>query len=334
MALGDKEPWVSMGLRGGRAVRAALKGNLVQAGEPPPEPVVNVVRGGDARCSDKVWSSQHRNDCRCWNYAARKPALGEDCVESAEEGGIVPREAVEIMVQRIIEDHIDERPVYERNAMTFWVGDTKLNARGWNGPAYQRLSADYALINRGRFNQVLHFDDIKDLDPCAQESLQRISPRALRAPRGGAQDGIRRLYRPSSFPTLVSATYLTRVPLGSDDDASREFEAGDPVHMRLHWFERHQYDAAATDRRGAPIRHGLRICTFDPAGRRAAMVTVISGATERLPIFETTAASAPGDYTVQACSVGEVGEGPVPADGPCQRILLEYGFTLRAAGHD
>lgn len=339
MALGDKEPWVSMGLRGGRAARAGLSSGLVPAGDRAGglEPVglqAEVARGGDPRCREKEWSAQHRSECRCWNYEARKASLSEDCVESAEEGGIVPREPVEMMVQRIIEDHIDERPIYERNALTFWIGDTKLNPRGWNGPAYQRVSADYALINRGRFNQVLHFDDIKDLDPCARESLRRITPRPLGVPRGGPSDGVRRHYVPNRWPTLLAATYLTNSPKGTDDDASRDFEAGDTLHMRLHWFERYQYDAGAEGRRGAPIRHGLRVCTFDPSGRRVALETVTTGAADSVAVLATTASSAPGEYTVQACSVGEVGEGPVPADAACQRILLEYRFTLRSRGRD
>jgi hypothetical protein len=102
--------------------------------------------------------------------------------------------------------------------------------------------------------------------------------------------------------------------------------------MKLQWFEQYHYDAAAEDRRGAPIRHGIRVCVFDPAGRRVASEAIRSGEQDRLLLLRTTPASPPGVYTVQACSAGEVGAGPVPEDAPCQRIVLEYTFTLGAGG--
>ena len=102
--------------------------------------------------------------------------------------------------------------------------------------------------------------------------------------------------------------------------------------MHLAWFEQYQYSAAAQDRRGAPIRHGLRVCTFDPAGRRVGMATIVSGKGEKIEIWKSSEGAVPGVYSVQACSVGEVGEGPVPEAAACQRMVLEYTFTLSAGG--
>jgi hypothetical protein len=123
-----------MGQRGGRV---ALTRSLVTpaptaptvptAPAAPPEPPI--ARGGDPKCPDKAYRAAHGKECRCWEYATKRAALAEGCVESGEEAGVVPREAVEISVQRMIEDHIDERPVFERNAVTFWISDARRTPR-------------------------------------------------------------------------------------------------------------------------------------------------------------------------------------------------------------
>lgn len=326
MALGDKNAWFVMGQRsGGLAGLAAL----LRPAEADSAEAPRVVRGSEPGCEDRGYRSQHGDACKCWGYTPKKTSLAETCVESPEEGGVVPRAPVEIGIERLIRRHLDERPIYERNAVTFWVADRKLNPRGWVGPAYQRPSAEYALVNRGRVNQVVYTEDLAGLDACA-EALRPVQLRQLTAPRPGAGEVPARPYQPSAWPILLTATYLGSSPEATDDDARREFAAGEAIHMRFDWFEQFHYDAAAEDRRGAPVRHGVRVCTFDPAGRRVGMETIISGKGERLPVLRTSAASAPGVYTVQACSLGEVGEGPAPEAAPCQRTVLEYTFTLRA----
>ncbi|EYF03394.1 protein O-mannosyl-transferase family [Chondromyces apiculatus] len=286
-----------------------------------------VVRGDEPGCVDAEYRKQHADACKCWDHAHRKSALAETCVVSAEEGGIVPRAKVEITIDRLIRSHIDERPVYERNAVTLWQGDQKTNPRGWVGPAYQRPSAEFALVNRGRVNQVVYTADIEALPGCG-EILQRV---AVRPPLGPRRDPPLQPYQPSTFPILLSASYLSALPEGDDDDARRAFAPGDPVHMRLHWFEQFHYDAARPDRRGAPVRHGVRVCVYDPVGHRVATAEAVSGREERLSLLRTTTAAPEGEYTVQACSVGEVGEGAVPEGAPCKRVLLEFAFTVGSA---
>jgi hypothetical protein len=332
MARGDRASWVSFG-------RVRPKGKLPRpepAPRPPaapgaevtPPPPPRVVRGADPRCEDRAFRASNAELCRCLAQANGKAAPDETCVLSADEGGIVPRAPVEIHFERIIRRHIDERPVFERNAVTFWVGEAKTNPRRWSGPAYQRPSAEYTLLNRGRVNQVVYTADLAGFDPCAGPALRRAP---LRAPQGPRPEPPIQPYRPNDFPTLLTATYLADSPAGTDDDARRAFSPGDAIHLHPHWFEQFRHDPAAPSGRGAPIRHGLRVCVFDPAGARVSTATAITGRAGAVPILSTAEGSAPGEYTVQACSVGEVGEGPVPEGAPCQRLILEYTFTLGEA---
>lgn len=320
VALDQREPWASMGLRGPARGRAQ---------EMPSPWADKILRGADARCADEAFKKEHiRAECRCYGYEKREGALGEDCVYSADEGGVVPREAVEIHAQRIIEDHLDERPVFERNVLTHWNGSVSSNPRGWDGPSYQRISAEYALVSRGRFNQIVYSDDIKALQPCGE----RLTPITLRRPQRSASRGAakRKPYQPNDFPTLITASYLVPRASGGDDDASRAFAPGDEIFIRFDWFERYSYARDKAGHRGDPIRHGIRICAYDPEGRRAGVATTVSGKRGAVKLVAPDARAPLGSWTVQACSVGEVGEGPVPEDRACQRILLEYPFELRA----
>ena len=319
MDLAEKGTWVSLGTAGAR------RGTVRELGPPFSD---KIVRGGDAKCKDEAWRREHRNECRCFDYTKRNGTLGEDCVYSPEEGGIVPREAVEVVAQRMIEDHLDERPIFERNTITNWIGNIKDNPRGWSGPPYQRISADYALVNRGRYNQVVWFDDIKSLEACG-ETLHPVRTRALRRPTKVPKLQNRRAYKANTWPTLFHATFLSKSASGRDDDATREFRAGDTVHIKLDWFERWAWSADAADHRGTPILHGLRVCVFDPSGQRVGAATTISGKKDRLELLSSTGSSPRGTYTVQACSVGEIGDRPVPDDLRCERILLEYTFDLQ-----
>ena len=327
MALGAKEPWVSLGLAGNRRP---------YPGGPSRAPV---LRNADPECADKAWHDAHvTKECRCWRYGEEKGSLEglleEDCAESAEEHGVVARDPLEIFAQRVIEDSLDERPVFERNTLTSWSGPAD-NLRGWTGPSYQRVSARYALVNRGRFNQVVWWDDIRGFDPCAGAAYRPMPTRAFVPPTGKprGQEG-RRPYRPNDRPTLLAASYLTAAPTGRDDDATRTFAPGDAVYWHADWFEKFAFDATKPDHRGAPVRHGLRLCLRDPRGQRLAVRDAISGSPDPVLLLDGGAARPEGTYHLQACTVGEVGEASPPLrEGlACRWIVLEYDFDVRAGG--
>jgi hypothetical protein len=290
------------------------------------------VRGADARCADEAFRKEHIGvECRCWYYGKSAGAVEEDCVYSTEEGGIVPREAAEILAHRIIEDVINERPVYERNQFTRWLKSTEENRRGWNGPAYLRPPGQYDLLNRGRFNQIVFHDDLaRSRDPCARETGARVWLRALKPVGSTRKRSPREGYQPNDRPTLLSATYLTVEPGGTDDDATRELRPGEPVYMHFDWFEKFRYDRTKTDKRGEPIREGVRLCVFDPDGHRIALATTVSPEERPVRVLEIGATASPGTYLVQGCSVGDVGErkAPLPDELPCQRTLLEYELQV------
>ena len=322
MAIEPSEPWVSFGFAGNRRPFA-------RASTAP------VLRANDPKCSDKKWHDEHiAKECRCWGYGTEsgvtEAVLEEDCVESAEEGGVVPREAVEIFAQRILEDMLDERPVFERNVLTQWAGASG-NPRGWDGPSYQRVSADYALVSRGRYNQIVWSDDLRGHDACGGGELRPIHLRPFARPRmRPTGSNRRRAYVPNPRPTLLQASYLVTDPAQGDDDATREVRAGDPVFLHVDWFERHSWDGAKPDRHGKPIRHGLRVCAFDPDGHRVASVATITGGGP-VALLARGAARRPGTYHVAACTVGEIGDQALPLrdDQRCAWTVLEYAFTVR-----
>jgi len=322
--LGARESWVSLGLAGNRRLYAT------------PASKAAILRGADARCAGRAWHDAHAaKECRCWGYGTSAGAvegmLEEDCVESGEEGGVVPRDPVEIFAQRIIEDMLDERPVFERNVLTQWAGAGG-NPRGWDGPTYQRISGEYALLGRGRFNQVVRAEDVGEIDACGSDTFHPVAFRPRGRPRlQPAGQERRRPYQPNRRPMLVSSSYLIEEPAGRDDDATRVIAAGDPVFLKLGWFERFSWDAARADRRGKPIRHGVRVCLFDPEGRRVASRAVISGAPEPVALLERGAAQKAGTYHVVACDVGDVGEAKLPLaeDRRCAWTLLEYELVVR-----
>jgi hypothetical protein len=328
IALKGKQPWAKIAINGFRNGRE----------HPRDTPFTGKIsRGGDPRCDDLEFQSTHTDDCKCSLVRKNVYALDEECVESAEEGGIAPRSAFEIHAQRVIEDHIDERPVYERNTLTNVENDVKQNPRGWAGPAYLRPSADYALLNRGRTNQVVYADDVSGQDPCASETYAPVRLRAYkpRTPRSVAPDR-RRPYRPNDWPTLLAGSYLLRGPRGGDDDATRVLWQGDDAFVHFDWLERHRWDGSRADKRGGEIKHGLRVCWFDPSGKRVAVQSAISGGATpsvHLPL----AADAPaGVWHVQACSVGDLDRIPedparfeLPPGQRCVRPVLEYAFEVK-----
>jgi hypothetical protein len=322
LALQPATSWVSFGPVGNRKPFFG-----VRTGQP-------ILRGNDAQCADKGWHDAHVwKECRCTGYAtssgATEAALEEDCVESAEEGGVVPREQVEVFAQRIIEDMLDERPVFERNVLTQWAG-TSGNPRGWDGPTYQRISGEYALVARGRFHQIVWWGDILGHDACG-DVFHPIPARPFVLPRtrpSGADR--RRRYVPNPRPMLVQASYLIPRPEGSDDDATRTIHPGDRLWMRMDWFERFYWDGSKADRRGKPIHHGVRACVFGPDGHKVASIETVSGSTGPYALLEAGIAREPGMYHLAACSIGEVGEVEPPfGDGrACAWTFLDYAFTV------
>ncbi|MBW2529201.1 MAG: DUF2723 domain-containing protein [Deltaproteobacteria bacterium] len=311
--------YASLGLRRGRKKPHAAK------------LTVPVVRGNDPQCEDEGWRRDHHDQCRCYLYGKKPGVVEEDCFHSAEEGGIAPRWPIEVLTHRIIEDVIRERYVFERNHYTRWVKSLEENKRLWDGPAYQRLPGQYAMINRGRFNQIVFHADASRLpDPCSLEQGARIPLRPLEPPGTARVARYRETALPNDRPVLLKASYLTALARGTDDDASRHFQAGDSVYVKIHWFERHHYDPDKEDKRGEPIREGMRVCFFDPEGERLKVQEIISGKPHPTLKLGTDHGYRDGSYTVQACSIGAIDSEdlPLPADRPCTRIVLEYDFVL------
>lgn len=322
MALGEQQSWSSLGLERGATRRKAL-----QVKE-------QILRGTDPQCRDDAFYKAHVGaECRCYLLGKKPGVVEEDCVHSYDEGGIVPLSPAEVRIHRVIEDVIDERPIFERNVFTHWEKNAEKNGRGWDGPSHQRPSGDYALLNRGQYNQIVYYRDVQGLDPCAQPELSELKLRPLRKTR---RPRYRRRYQPNERPTLLGASFLTSSAGGTSDAGRRTFATSENVFLHLQWFEQHYYDGTRPDRRGKPIRHGLRVCVYDPDGRRLEPQTVVSGdggeaAVVALPLDAT---SRPGRYRLRACSVGELGEAAARAwpeeQRRCAPLILEYDFELRA----
>ncbi len=282
----------------------------------------------DVRCDMPDFRKGHSKECRCWFDPKRDATYNEDCVFSPEENGIVPRERVEIWLHHLVEEHIDERPLFERNLFTSWSGNAKENPRGWSGPQYQRISGEFALLNRGRVNQILYATEVNgaSADACGAIrkplDIKRAGPQKTPSKEG-------RPYRPNVAPNLITATYLTRFPEEGDDNARREFRAGDEIRLQVDWFEKNRFDFYAKEKRGIPIREGVRICIFDGEGNHAGQKNAISMRREVLG-FKLPIDAKGGNYHIAACSVGEVGDADkYPDDLPCQRLILEYPFVVR-----
>ena len=329
--LGATTPWVTMGDRRSRGITAAER----QKGSAIVREAMSRTTGrlprlpqGDPRCELPDFRKGHSKECRCWFEPKRDAPYNEDCVFSPEEGGIVPRERVEIWLHHLVEEHIDERPLFERNLFTSWQGNARENPRGWSGPQYQRISGEFALVNRGRANQILYATEVSG--PAAEAcgptrkrlDIQRRGPQKP-PPKEG------RPYRPNEWPTLITASYLTRAGELGDDNARREFTAGEEVRLQLDWFEKNRFDPFAKDKKGSPIRHGVRICVFDGDGQKLGQKDALSLRPEVLG-FKIPADSKGGEHHIAACTVGEVGDvAKYPDDMPCERLILEYPFTVK-----
>ena len=231
-------------------------------------------------------------------------------------------------LHRVLDAVIDVRPVFERNAFTRWRGDVEESPRRWSGPAYERISARYALLNRGRYNRIVHRSDLDPVaDACAEGAPLPVPLRPLEEP---GQPVVSHPYEDAAEPILISASYLTARPAGSDDDAVRSFSAGETVHLVLHWFERYEYDADAADHRGPAVREGVRACAFGPDGRRRVASALRNGEGVTFVRLGTDASAEPGGWVVRACSTGPLGpNNHAPAsDEPCRRVILEYAYDV------
>jgi hypothetical protein len=100
--------------------------------------------------------------------------------------------------------------------------------------------------------------------------------------------------------------------------------------MQIDWFEKFYWDATKPDKRGDAVHHGLRVCVYDPEGRKVAERATISGTRDALPLLDK-GTDRPGTYHVAACTVGEIGEQPLPLrhDQKCAWTVLEYDFTVK-----
>lgn len=328
MDLGAPQAWITMGERRTKISTAAerqqgiaiLKESLSAASGRLPR-----LPRADVRCDDAGFRRQHGKECRCWFDPRRDPTYSDECVFSPEEGGIVPRERVEQWLSHLVEEHVDERPLFERNLFTHWIGNARDNPRGWVGPAYQRISGDYALLNRGRANQILYADEVSGA--AAEACGPSRAMLDVKRPRGPKRREARP-YRPNDWPILITASFLTRAPEEGDDHARRAFRPGDDVRLWVDWFEKNRYDPLEADHKGAPIRHGVRVCLFDGEGRRAAMKTVVTPRHDAAA-FKLPRDAPAGGWHIAACTVGDVGdEKSVPDALPCRRLILEYPFEV------
>lgn len=322
--------WLKMNLKSGR-------GRAVKRKTPYEGLIIN---GGDERCNDAAYRRKKKDECWCRDFDTKERKPDEECLFIPEVGGVVRRNPREQRAHFLITDHIDERDVFERNVYTRWLGKKK-NLRKWDGPAYQRISAQYALLNRGRVNQVVYHDDVKGTDPCASNTLQRVDLRPHRRPRSMAKHPRQRAkYRPNDRPQLVSHSVLQNEDTSPGHDSRWSFDIEDVVRLKLWWFERYYYDAEKRSRRGPQIRHGVRVCFFDPQGNKVHTDAVVTGGKSTRVDLPKSVRTEPGTYTVQACTVGELvepgeakGKRPreVPEDLPCILPILEYDFEITGA---
>jgi hypothetical protein len=319
--LPEQESWAKIMVGGYRhdPIRPLAAQKRVREQGPP------IKRGNDPRCKKGSYRGKKDSDCDCWNYYQRPYALNEHCVHTAEDGGLAPAKKIDVYANRLVQDHIEERPIFERNVYTDW-GPKAKNPRDWDGPARLRPSGEYALINRGRSNQVVWTEDIDGFDPCARHSLQRVavprlSPRRER-PLSWSE---RRPYQPNPWPVLLKGSYMMTEPEGTIDDSTFRFEPGDTIHVTLEWFERFHYDPESEDHRGEMMTHGVRFCMFDPDGTKVWNDSTVTGdksdSTLHIPL---AAAAKQGRYTIQGCTVGEVDTEVVPEQAPCLRPILEF----------
>lgn len=246
-----------------------------------------------------------------------------------ERDGKVRRFGPEIWAHRLIVDHLDERPVFERNFFTLW-SEGKVG-RPWEGPAFHRPSGRFALLNRGRVNQIVHREDVAGRDACAADVLEPVAIRR-RSPRAphAAREPARQPYVPNDQPVLIRSSAIVG-PNGRDSALGPLPLA--PVSLVLDWFEQNLPSAASPRALGPPIRWGIRVCFFGPDGRRLQRVSLVSGGEPGTVSLPAERVAGPGTYTVQACSIGDVTpSGRIPPERPCRQTVLERTFELVREG--
>ncbi len=307
-----------------------------------------IKHGGNPKCKKPKFRRRNGKRCDCWDYNTHERAWDLGCAYTSEEQAVVRFNVREIDAHRFIEDYIDERAIFERTVFTRWIAKHK-NGRQWNGPSNRRISGEYQLINRGRINQVFYAEDLRDHDPCAGDTLTLLQQPRTRAPvatRKPAKQ--RRSYQENPRPQLLDYSVLTAGKTAGKNNERFEFDDDEDVQLSMHWFERNYYAPKKKSRMGARIFHGVRICFFDPAGKNihtSAVRTVGKEGKVRLPASATTMA---GTYTVQACSVGELGRkkgkrarkkgrptaqaADIPATLRCAYPILEYQFEVSSEG--
>jgi len=313
---GDSRSWTTLGHKAGARGRKPVK--VTQP----------ILRGADQRCADPEFFKAHTGkECRCYKLGKETGVVETDCGHSYDEGGIVPLDGWEVVSHRIIEDQIRKRPVFERHVFTFW-DKGKNNPRLWNGPRHQRPSGVYSMVNRGRYNQIVHYTTIASFDPCASETFVELPSRPTRVTAKRARQRAR--YLPNPRPTLIESSALSDRPRARSHESTRSFHAGDGVYLKLAWFEKWYYDAKKKGRRGDPIHHGLRVCFYDPDGRRVALKTLVTNAGDNEVLWQSSVSSKPGSYRVRACSIGELDskDAVIPDTAECVPTILDYGFTL------
>ncbi|TPV93607.1 MAG: DUF2723 domain-containing protein [Myxococcales bacterium FL481] len=317
--------WLKMDVGAQRGGRRVLR----------PEPLKHrIITGGDPKCREAEYRRAHRGDCTCWDYNKYRRGFDHSCVFADEAGGIVRRHKQSTYAHRLIEDHIDERAVYEFGVFTRWLKPQK-NPRKWNGPAYHRISGEYHLINRGRTNEIFRWSEVEDAETCDAATLEPLPARQFTPARAKPLPARSRAeYRPNPRPQLLKLSYLTNDKEKRADFSKREFEPGEDVWLELAFFERNAYNRKKKDRRGAALRHGLKVCVYGPDGQSVARRAVkTSGKSHRLSLLpaDETRELAPGRYTIQAC-----GTGPFPRKGAlgdihrraCVFPMLEHTFDV------
>jgi hypothetical protein len=328
MALPRDKAWFKTPRADFRGGRSATR----KPGAPYAEYMTRVLTGTEEKCKDKDYRTKQGDKCRCWGTDKEAYTRDDQCVPSLEGRGIVFRQAEEVLAERMVEDNINSRDVFERNIFTRWITGSK-NSRKWDGPAYQRPSARYTMINRGRSNQFVFSKDLEGVDTCG-ETFTKVKTPALRPPSSSNPSIMDRApYEPSDWPILVSQSFMSREPKDNSDKGTFEFRPGENVNLHIDWFERFHYDGDAPKHKGAALQHGVRFCAYDPNGKRIWTGSALSGAGNTALLSVPLDKSAPpGNYTLQACSVGEVKKGDKFDAVQCQRAVLEVGFEVQAKG--
>ena len=326
----NKKSWLKLDVGTSRSARRTKR---------PTPLTLDIRHGGDKRCKKADYRRKNYKQCTCWDYNEYERAWDLQCVYTSEEKAIIRLNEREIHAHRIIEDHIDERPVFEGNMFTRRVKRAK-SGRGWTGPAYRRVSGQYHLVNRGRINQVLYWADVEGIDTCAGDTLE-VLPQPERKPATTRMTPAaeRTAYQINERPQLMSYSLITPMQGGVGDDEKFAFGLSEDVHLAMRWFERNLYNSKRKTKKGARVLHGVRVCFFDPDGKKlhtTAVRTVGKTGQVHLPSELTVK---PGTYTVQACTVGQLppvrgrpsakGRG-VPDDMPCLFPVLEYTFDVTA----